>query len=148
MSPLLFFGLQYPSFVLTPQLYHNPWRLPFAWKNSLDVQNLRSVALDEEKERGPNQIMVKVKCQFSVFLLRLKMICASSPSLPHPSPLFFVVDLLKTVRLLPVKINTVGLKWGIKNYSLNQTGLLSCVKKNKSKFSWSHCCLCSDLLCL
>ncbi|GLD65870.1 uncharacterized protein AKAME5_001730700 [Lates japonicus] len=41
-------------------LYQNPWRLPFAWKNHLDGKILTSNALEEEKERGPNQMMLKV----------------------------------------------------------------------------------------
>ncbi|XP_040909511.1 uncharacterized protein LOC121192035 isoform X2 [Toxotes jaculatrix] len=41
-------------------LYQNPWRLPFAWENDLDVKVLRSKVWEEEKERGPNQMMLKV----------------------------------------------------------------------------------------
>ncbi|XP_076610681.1 uncharacterized protein LOC143335276 [Chaetodon auriga] len=41
-------------------LYLNPWRLPFAWEKDLDVEVLRSMAWEEEKERGPNQMKLKV----------------------------------------------------------------------------------------
>ncbi|XP_049890073.1 uncharacterized protein LOC126383582 isoform X2 [Epinephelus moara] len=40
-------------------LHQNPWRLPFAWEN-LDVEVLRSMAWEEEKERGPKQMLLKV----------------------------------------------------------------------------------------
>ncbi|XP_018553104.1 uncharacterized protein LOC108897799 isoform X2 [Lates calcarifer] len=46
--------------VIRTLLYQNPWRLPFAWKNHLDGKILTSNALEEEKERGPNQMMLKV----------------------------------------------------------------------------------------
>ncbi|XP_033980426.1 uncharacterized protein LOC117477789 isoform X6 [Trematomus bernacchii] len=41
-------------------LYQNPWRLTFAWKSSLDLSFLRSMAWEEEKERGTNQRKLKV----------------------------------------------------------------------------------------
>ncbi|KAF3707484.1 hypothetical protein EXN66_Car000657 [Channa argus] len=41
-------------------LYHNPWRLHFAWEKGLDVTDLSSKAWEEEKERAPNQIKMKV----------------------------------------------------------------------------------------
>ncbi|XP_039977236.1 uncharacterized protein LOC120786131 isoform X2 [Xiphias gladius] len=41
-------------------LYQNPWRLPFGWENHLDVKVLKSMGWEEEKERGPNQKMLKV----------------------------------------------------------------------------------------
>nr|XP_046273008.1 uncharacterized protein LOC124074298 isoform X2 [Scatophagus argus] len=40
-------------------LYQNPWRLPFAWE-TLDVNALKSMAWEEEKERGPDEMMLKV----------------------------------------------------------------------------------------
>lgn len=45
--------------------------------------------MDEEKERGQNQMILKVKFQFTVFLLRLERIYAPLHSLLHPSSLFF-----------------------------------------------------------
>lgn len=42
------------------QLYYNPWRLPFAWEDKLDVKVMQSLALEEEKERGLD-LTVKVK---------------------------------------------------------------------------------------
>ncbi|XP_063755104.1 uncharacterized protein LOC134874818 isoform X2 [Eleginops maclovinus] len=41
-------------------LYQNPWRLTFAWKNCLDINLLRSMAWEEEKERGTNQRKLKI----------------------------------------------------------------------------------------
>ncbi|XP_041811634.1 uncharacterized protein LOC121619800 isoform X2 [Chelmon rostratus] len=41
-------------------LYLNPWRLPFAWDNHLDMKVLQSMAWEEEKERGPKQMKLKV----------------------------------------------------------------------------------------
>ncbi|XP_069552171.1 uncharacterized protein [Brachyistius frenatus] len=41
-------------------LYLNPWRLPFAWQNHLKDTDLRSMAWEEEKERGTKKIILKV----------------------------------------------------------------------------------------
>ncbi|XP_045914088.1 uncharacterized protein LOC123976198 isoform X3 [Micropterus dolomieu] len=41
-------------------VYQNPWRLPFAWEKPLDMNFLRSMAWEEEKERGSHQMMLKV----------------------------------------------------------------------------------------
>ncbi|XP_034747549.1 uncharacterized protein LOC117956555 isoform X2 [Etheostoma cragini] len=49
-----------PKHVIHTLLYQNPWRLPLAWKNHLDVEVLRSMAWEEEKEKGQNQMTLKV----------------------------------------------------------------------------------------
>ncbi|XP_027143000.1 uncharacterized protein LOC104922109 isoform X2 [Larimichthys crocea] len=54
----LHFGSQ--KHLLHVLLYQNPWRLPLAWDNRLDFESLRSMAWEEEKERGPNEMVVKV----------------------------------------------------------------------------------------
>ncbi|XP_034096656.1 uncharacterized protein LOC117562850 isoform X6 [Gymnodraco acuticeps] len=41
-------------------LYQNPWRLTFAWETCLDLSFLRSMAWEEEKERGTNERKLKV----------------------------------------------------------------------------------------
>ncbi|XP_056877562.1 uncharacterized protein LOC130518737 isoform X2 [Takifugu flavidus] len=41
-------------------LYQNPWRLPFAWENELDVTHLRLMATKEEKLRKPELMLVKI----------------------------------------------------------------------------------------
>ncbi|XP_041823085.1 uncharacterized protein LOC121628194 isoform X3 [Melanotaenia boesemani] len=41
-------------------LYQNPWRLPFAWEEELDEDILRSMALEEERERKQDQIVLKI----------------------------------------------------------------------------------------
>ncbi|KAI3358556.1 hypothetical protein L3Q82_014974 [Scortum barcoo] len=41
-------------------LYLNPWRLPFAWENQLDVKALKSMAWEEDNERGLSQRMMKI----------------------------------------------------------------------------------------
>ncbi|KAI9539868.1 hypothetical protein NQZ68_001800 [Dissostichus eleginoides] len=46
--------------VMANRLYQNPWRLTFAWTSCLDLSFLRSMALEEEKERGTNQRKLKV----------------------------------------------------------------------------------------
>ncbi|XP_034455399.1 uncharacterized protein LOC117770272 [Hippoglossus hippoglossus] len=47
--------------VIQTLLYQNPWRLPFAWKNYVEsLKVLRAVAWEEEKQRGPKQMVVKV----------------------------------------------------------------------------------------
>lgn len=56
------------SFGLVFQFYLNPSRFPFAWQNHLDIDALKSVAFEEEKERGPNQtVMMRVKYEFKTF---------------------------------------------------------------------------------
>ncbi|TKS88453.1 hypothetical protein D9C73_023117 [Collichthys lucidus] len=47
------------SYKLRCQLYQNPWRLPLAWDNRLDFEGLRAMAWEQEKERGPNEMVVK-----------------------------------------------------------------------------------------
>ncbi|KAK2830332.1 hypothetical protein Q5P01_018263 [Channa striata] len=46
--------------LIQTMLYCNPWRLPFAWENGLDVRDLSSKAWEEEQERTTKQIKVKV----------------------------------------------------------------------------------------
>ncbi|KAF7664907.1 hypothetical protein LDENG_00160860 [Lucifuga dentata] len=41
-------------------LYQNPWRLPFAWENKLDMEVLKSLALEEQRAKGQNHMTVKV----------------------------------------------------------------------------------------
>ncbi|KAG7237833.1 hypothetical protein INR49_031846 [Caranx melampygus] len=41
-------------------LYLNPWRLPFAWENQVDVDLLKSMAWKEESERGLNKMPMKI----------------------------------------------------------------------------------------
>ncbi|XP_059205709.1 uncharacterized protein LOC131984776 isoform X5 [Centropristis striata] len=49
-------------------LYQNPWRLPFGWVNDLNVEALRSEAWEEEKARGPDQMLLKIlDIPFQVF---------------------------------------------------------------------------------
>ncbi|KAM8767558.1 uncharacterized protein AB9X84_006383 isoform 3-T3 [Acanthopagrus schlegelii] len=49
-------------------LYQNPWRLPFAWEKHLDVKVMQAAAWEEEKQRGPNQMMLKIlDMPFSMF---------------------------------------------------------------------------------
>ncbi|XP_034400918.1 uncharacterized protein LOC117738883 isoform X2 [Cyclopterus lumpus] len=40
-------------------LYQNPWRLTLGWEHRLDVNDLRSMAWEEQKER-PHQMMLKI----------------------------------------------------------------------------------------
>ncbi|XP_051246992.1 uncharacterized protein LOC127358160 isoform X3 [Dicentrarchus labrax] len=58
-EPILKQHFNSPKHLIRTLLYQNPWRLPFAWE-SLDLKVLKSVAWEEEKERGPNQMMLKV----------------------------------------------------------------------------------------
>ncbi|XP_030597588.1 uncharacterized protein LOC115788621 isoform X3 [Archocentrus centrarchus] len=49
-------------------LFENPWRLPFGWEKLQDDQVLRSEAWEEEKERRPTEIVLKVlDIPFSVY---------------------------------------------------------------------------------
>ncbi|XP_026155855.1 uncharacterized protein LOC113126186 isoform X2 [Mastacembelus armatus] len=41
-------------------LYHNPWRLPFGWEDHLDLEALKSMAWEEEKDARPTHNMLKV----------------------------------------------------------------------------------------
>ncbi|XP_030003251.1 uncharacterized protein LOC115428381 isoform X3 [Sphaeramia orbicularis] len=41
-------------------MYQNPWRLPFAWDQWEGVNLLKTMAYEEEKERGRSERMVKV----------------------------------------------------------------------------------------
>lgn len=45
------------SVLFLPQFYLNPWRLPFAWEEMPNVTVMRSMALEEEKERGLDQTL-------------------------------------------------------------------------------------------
>ncbi|XP_031179178.2 uncharacterized protein LOC116067032 isoform X4 [Sander lucioperca] len=49
-----------PKHLIHTLLYQNPWRLPFAWEKHLDVEVLRTMAWEEEKEKAPKQTMLKV----------------------------------------------------------------------------------------
>ncbi|KAM8839956.1 uncharacterized protein AB9W97_000965 isoform 2-T2 [Spinachia spinachia] len=40
-------------------LYQDPWRLPLAWENRVDLKALRSIAWEEEKNK-PDKMMLKV----------------------------------------------------------------------------------------
>ncbi|XP_042292107.1 uncharacterized protein LOC121913511 [Thunnus maccoyii] len=41
-------------------LYQNPWQLPFAWQNHLDVEAMTLVAWEEEKKRGLHHLTVEI----------------------------------------------------------------------------------------
>ncbi|XP_019206427.1 uncharacterized protein LOC102078555 isoform X1 [Oreochromis niloticus] len=41
-------------------LFENPWRLPFGWENLQDDQTLKSKAWEEEMERRPKEVVLKV----------------------------------------------------------------------------------------
>ncbi|XP_029022125.1 uncharacterized protein LOC114865298 isoform X2 [Betta splendens] len=56
-------------------LYQNPWRLPFAWENSLNVTELKSLALEEEKEQGPNHVIT-----MKVFDMPRMLFCSLLPA--------------------------------------------------------------------
>ncbi|XP_039676067.1 uncharacterized protein LOC120571276 isoform X2 [Perca fluviatilis] len=49
-----------PKHLIHTLLYQNPWRLPFAWEKPLDLEVLRTMAWEEEREKGSNPMKLKV----------------------------------------------------------------------------------------
>ncbi|KAG7500485.1 hypothetical protein JOB18_019496 [Solea senegalensis] len=54
--------------VILTLLYQNPWRLPFAWKSPQDLKALKTMAWEEAKARGPDDMILKAfDIPYSVF---------------------------------------------------------------------------------
>ncbi|XP_071401801.1 uncharacterized protein [Centroberyx affinis] len=51
--------LNSPKHLIHTLMHQNPWLLPFAWEK-LDVQVLQSLAWEEERARGQNDMMLKI----------------------------------------------------------------------------------------
>ncbi|XP_044027943.1 uncharacterized protein LOC122864514 isoform X8 [Siniperca chuatsi] len=124
-------------------LYQNPWRLPFAWENPLDVEVLRSMAWDEEKERGPNQMLLKVLDM--PYWMFQRLIPPSYPKVMERLELYHT--LLK--REVPRRETYSKLKQSERFPLLGQQFLVMhvvCVRRHQSTEVGSLCLLCERRL--
>uniref|UniRef100_UPI003AAF2B39 uncharacterized protein n=1 Tax=Centroberyx gerrardi TaxID=166262 RepID=UPI003AAF2B39 len=52
--------LNSPKHLIHTLMHQNPWLLPFAWEKHPDVQVLQTLAWEEERARGQNDMMLKI----------------------------------------------------------------------------------------